>query len=166
MKQETYTSQSINPVQVADPGTPPTSAMVLAAPDATEGRIVLLEIREGRGDGPPLHRHSRQDELVFVLQGRVTFYLGRERTRASAGSSVVLPRGTEHGYVIESDAARLLVVLAPAERGIEELLDDMSRCADHPSVDPKPGTAQDIERLISQAARFGVEITRPRPNGA
>jgi quercetin dioxygenase-like cupin family protein len=166
MKQETHTSQSINPFQVADPRTPALPATILATPDATEGRIALFEIREGRGDGPPLYRHSRHDELVFVLQRRVTFYLGRERIKASTGSSVVLPRGTEHGYVIESDAARLLVVLAPAERGLEELLGDMSRCAKHPTVDPEPESAHDIERLISKAARFGVEITRPRPNGA
>ena len=133
---------------------------VLASPDATEGRIALYETRERRGEGPPLHRHSQGDELIFVLDGRVTFYLGEERVEGMAGSCVILPRGGEHGYVVVSERARLLVVLAPAERGYDDCLQEMSRCASEPG--PESGTGQEIERLVATAARHGVEITGPR----
>ena len=146
----------------AHPGVSERSVTVAAAPHATQGRIALYETRERRGEGPPLHRHSRGDELVFVLDGRVTFHLGEERVEGRAGSCVVLPRGGEHGYVVASERARLLIVLAPAEDGYDDCLRAMNRCASGPEPGPESKTGQEIERLVAMAARHGVEITGPR----
>ncbi|MDQ3539355.1 MAG: cupin domain-containing protein, partial [Chloroflexota bacterium] len=115
--------------------------------------------------------HSREDELVFVLDGRVTFHVASERIEGSPGACVVVPRGSEHGYVIESNHARLLVVLAPAEQGVEEWIGEMSRCGNGRAVGSDSGAEaalaeQDIERLVARAARHGVEITGPRPDGS
>jgi quercetin dioxygenase-like cupin family protein len=156
--------QAIDVANATSPGSLEHSVTVLAMPDATEARIALLEARERRGAGPPLHRHSREDELVFVLEGRVTFHLGDERIEGVTGSSVVLPRGTEHGYVIESETARLLVAVAPAQPGIEQCMAELSRCPSGSATELEPEAGQDIERIVTTAARFGVEITRPRPD--
>ncbi|HEV2129036.1 MAG TPA: cupin domain-containing protein [Thermomicrobiales bacterium] len=127
--------------------------------------MAVFAVMERRGAGPPMHRHSRQDELIVVLEGRVTFYRAGERIDGREGVCIVLPRGTEHGYVVESNAARLLIVVAPAERDFEACLAEMSRCTDEPVADLEQGELA-IERLISTAAGFGVEITGPRPVGA
>jgi quercetin dioxygenase-like cupin family protein len=145
-------------------GEPDHAVTILATPEVTDGRIALIELRGRHGAGPPLHRHSREDELIYVLDGRVTFHLAGERIDGGPEAWVFLSRGSEHGYAIESETARLLVVLVPAERGIEECI----RALSHDAIDPAgtdPASAPDIERLVTTAARYGVEITGPRPDG-
>lgn len=146
------------------PGSTVSSVTILAAPEVTDGRIVLIELRGRHGSGPPLHRHSREDELIYVLDGRVTFHVAGERIEGAAGTWVFLSRGSAHGYTIESWTARLLVVLVPGERGIEECI----RALSHLAIDPAredAASGRDIERLVATAARYGVEITGPRPDG-
>jgi mannose-6-phosphate isomerase-like protein (cupin superfamily) len=47
--------------------------------------------------GPPLHRHSREDEWFCVLDGEITAEIDGERTiLLRAGSSAFAPRGTAH----------------------------------------------------------------------
>jgi hypothetical protein len=62
----------------------------------------------------------------------------------------VLPRGIEHYYVVESDPARLLVVVTPA--GLERCLEEVRSTG-----------RMTVERLITIAARYGVTITGPAP---
>lgn len=145
------------------PGSPDPSVTIVAAPEVTDGGIALIELRGRHGAGPPLHRHSREDELIYVLDGRVTFHLAGERFDGGPGAWVFLSRGSEHGYAIESETARLLVVLVPAESGIEECIRALSHFATDPAGEVQV-PAWDIERLVSTAARYGVEITGPRPD--
>lgn len=95
----------------------------------------------------------------------MTFFVAGERIDGLTGTCVVLPRGIEHGYVIESDAARLLVVLAPAAPGFEECMAEMSHYTNKPAVGLELETETGIERLVATAARLGIEITGPRPEG-
>jgi len=122
----------------------------LVAGSATDNRLALLEIHETAGRGTVRHVHEHEDEVVYVLEGELTFQIGEEIHRVWPGSCLVLPRGIEHGYVIESGLARLLVAVAPA--GLEGLLDEVAR------ID-----RADVERLITVAARYGITITGPAP---
>jgi quercetin dioxygenase-like cupin family protein len=45
------------------------------------------------GGGPPLHRHSREDEGCFVLEGEYEFRVGEQTVRAAPGTVVFGPRG-------------------------------------------------------------------------
>ena len=101
-----------------------------------------------------------------MLDGRVMFHLGEERIEGVAGSCVILPRSGEHGYVVVSEQARLLVVLAPADDGYDNCLGEMSRCANGAEPGPDAEAGQEIERLVATAARHGVEITGPRHDDA
>ncbi len=125
---------------------------LLVTAEQTGGRYALLEMVLRRGEEPPLHSHTREDELVYVLQGEVTFYLGGKRLEREAGECVLLQRGCEHTYCIESEEARLLVLLMPA--GLEGYYQELGECSDADRY---------IERLIAVSARYGVEITGPGP---
>jgi uncharacterized cupin superfamily protein len=46
--------------------------------------------------GPPLHRHSREDEWFYVLDGEITVEVDGQRTVLQAGGSAYAPRGTAH----------------------------------------------------------------------
>ena len=126
-------------------------ATTLVRGDATGGRLAVVELHEAPGQEPPRHLHANEDEIIYVLEGDLTVWVGEDARRATAGSCLVLPRGTEHGYAVESTAARLLVVLAPA--GLEAFFGE---------VDAAAGGAG-LERLIAVAARYGVAITGPAP---
>ena len=90
---------------------------------------------------------------MYVLEGELTFYVGEEVHRAWPGSCLVLPKGIEHSYVVESGLARLLVAVTPA--GLEGLLAEVTRT-----------DRADVERLITVAARYGITITGPAPESA
>jgi mannose-6-phosphate isomerase-like protein (cupin superfamily) len=65
----------------------------------TEGRVAVIEhTLPPRNLGAPLHRHSREDELTFVLGGRLGAKLGDEVIEAREGSYVLKPRGQWHTF--------------------------------------------------------------------
>jgi quercetin dioxygenase-like cupin family protein len=128
---------------------------LLVAGDRTEGRFALLEVVESRGASHPLHVHSREDEVVYVLEGGVRFYLDGDATERPAGESMLLPKDHEHTYAITSERARLLVMVIPA--GLEEYFHDLAQS------DGGRCVYQEAERLVVIAARYGVDITGPSP---
>ncbi len=97
--------------------------------------------------------HSREDQLIYVLDGRVTFDRDGERIDGPAGTWLFLPRGSDHTFSVESADARLLVMLAPA--GLENCLGESGQ-PDNPAAEQPV-----IERLVATAARYGVAITGP-----
>ena len=74
----------------------------------------------------PLHRHSREDEYSFVLEGRVGALLGDEVVYGGPGDLIFKPRGQWHTFWnAGDDAARLLEIISPAgfERFFAELIE-------------------------------------------
>ena len=67
------------------------------------GRVALLERVERRGEEPPRHLHTREDEIVYVLAGELTYYVDEKTQTATAGTWVFLPRGMEQTFTVESD---------------------------------------------------------------
>jgi mannose-6-phosphate isomerase-like protein (cupin superfamily) len=74
----------------------------------------------------PLHRHNREDEYSYVVEGRVGALLGDEVVVAGPGDLIFKPRGQWHTFWNAGDEpARILEVISPAgfERFFEELVD-------------------------------------------
>ena len=44
------------------------------------------------------HRHSKQDELVYVLEGEIMLQVGDKRILATAGMFANMPVGTPHSF--------------------------------------------------------------------
>jgi quercetin dioxygenase-like cupin family protein len=118
--------------------------------DDSDGRFALFELNLRKGDEPPMHLHTREDELLFVLDGLIEISLDGACFRLGAGASIFLPRGSEHAYALHSETARLLLVATPA--GVEGFHRDLA--------DADPGDGY-VERLIVTAARYGIVITGP-----
>ena len=74
----------------------------------------------------PLHRHNREDEYSYVLEGQVGALLGEEVLIGGPGDLIFKPRGQWHTFWNAGDEpARILEIIAPAgfERFFEELVD-------------------------------------------
>jgi quercetin dioxygenase-like cupin family protein len=90
----------------------------------TGGAVTAFESTPAAGEGPPLHSHASEDEVIYVLAGRLRFKLDEEVHDAPAGSFVFIPRGVPHAWQNVSDQeGRLLVLFTPAAAGMEEFFE-------------------------------------------
>ena len=65
--------------------------------------------------GADPHYHRTTEEFFYVIAGSPTILAGKERKVYGAGSAVVIPRMTVHGYWNESDEPiKLLITFCPA----------------------------------------------------
>ena len=91
----------------------------------TDGGFSLVEHpMSPRALAAPLHRHLREDEYSFVLEGRMGALLGDEVLEAGPGDLVFKPRNQWHTFWNAGDEpCRILEIIAPAgfERFFEEL---------------------------------------------
>jgi quercetin dioxygenase-like cupin family protein len=74
----------------------------------------------------PLHRHAREDEYSYVLEGRVGALLGEQVVTGGPGDLIFKPRNQWHTFWNAGDeAARILEIICPAgfERFFSELVD-------------------------------------------
>jgi len=125
--------------------------------DTTEA-FALVELRGRRGDMPPLHVHSRDDETFYVLDGELKLHVGDKEVGLTAGQTALAPRGVPHVYRVESETARWLTINSPA--GFERLV----RAAGEPAPSeqlPPPGRPLDPAALAQAAAEEGIEIIAP-----
>src|SRR5438874_2907648 len=74
----------------------------------------------------PLHRHAREDEYSYIVEGRVGALLGEEVVIGGPGDLIFKPRNQWHTFWNAGDEpARLLEIISPAgfERFFAELVD-------------------------------------------
>ena len=116
--------------------------------DRSGGLIALVEhLMPPRTLAAPLHRHSREDEYSFILEGRVGARLGGVEVFGSAGDLICKPRGEWHTFWNAGDvAARILEVIAPG--GFAQAFRDMHAL----------GEALDAAAMADIGARYGVEV--------
>jgi quercetin dioxygenase-like cupin family protein len=133
-------------------------ATVKATGEETGGRYTLVEVLEPEGEAPP-HVHHREDEGFWVLEGEVTFEVGEEKIKASAGSFVFGPKGVPHRYTVESGPARMLFLLSPA--GFEGFIYATSEPAKERTLPPQPEgppSEAEMEQLATVARQYGGEL--------
>jgi mannose-6-phosphate isomerase-like protein (cupin superfamily) len=95
--------------------------------ERTDGGFSLVEHpMSARALAAPLHRHHREDEYSYVIEGRMGALLGDEVLDAGPGDLVFKPRGEWHTFWNAGDeACRILEIIAPAgfEQFFAELVD-------------------------------------------
>jgi quercetin dioxygenase-like cupin family protein len=87
----------------------------------TDGELTALDTVAAAGEGPPLHVHRGEDELIYIVDGTFRVRLADELIDAPAGSFVFIPRGTPHTWQnIGSGPARFFAAVMPAATAFEE----------------------------------------------
>src|SRR5881227_3479393 len=59
-------------------------------PEHTAGALSMAELWIAPGGGPPPHVHHREDEMFYVLEGRMEFILGDELIEGLPGDAFFL----------------------------------------------------------------------------
>ena len=91
----------------------------------TNGGYAIMEAITEPECGPPLHRHSREDESFFVIEGEFLFEVDGKQLRAGAGCAIHAPRGTAHTFQnVGETTGRMMVVVQPA--GLDAFFEDLA----------------------------------------
>ena len=132
----------------------------LATGEDTNGKYAMWEAIVPPGGGPPPHVHSREEEGFYILEGEITFQIGDERVVATAGMFANMPVGTQHSFKNESTLpAKMLISVAPA--GLEQMFFEVGVPVAQGDTTASPPTKADIEKLLTIAPRYGIEIKLP-----
>ncbi len=121
----------------------------------TEGHYSLFEGRHVAGGGVPLHRHQKDEEGMFVLEGRYRFQLGEQSVELGPGDFIHVPRPTPHAFEALVPS-RLLVIVSPGgfhERYFKEaweVIDDLHN--------PPPQREPDWQRVGAALEEAGMEM--------
>ena len=92
--------------------------------EQTDGALGLIEVVMPPRTLVKPHRHSREDEVTLVLEGRVGVRLGDEEFEAEPGAYLAKPRGIPHAlWNAGSAPARILEVVQPG--GLERYFEEM-----------------------------------------
>ena len=117
--------------------------------DAVERFSLVEHPMSPRALAAPLHRHTREDEYSYVLEGRMGALLGDGVLVAGPGDLVFKPRNQWHTFWNAGDEpTRILEIISPAgfERFFEELVDMGGVLNAQP------------EQLAELCGRYGLEM--------
>jgi mannose-6-phosphate isomerase-like protein (cupin superfamily) len=125
----------------------------------------LIEQVTPPGFASSLRLHHGEDEPMYVLEGRHTFWVGDRIVPAQAGTFGYLPRGVPRCLRVEGPApGRLLQLTQPG--GLERGFQEMGSPAAGPVLPPPPAGPPDPAELTRQqqiTARHRVELLGPPP---
>jgi mannose-6-phosphate isomerase-like protein (cupin superfamily) len=128
-------------------------ARMMAWTEETGGGFSLVEHpMPARALAAPVHKHSREDEYSYVLEGRMGALLGDATVFAEVGDFVFKPRDQWHTFWTAGDEpCRILEIIAPG--GFEHFFDELgdARAAVGPEG-PDPAILGEL------AARYGLEF--------
>ncbi len=127
----------------------------------TGGAYSLFEVATQIGSGPPPHIHHREDEAFYVLEGEYEFLDEGRTIKAGAGSLIYVPKGNLHAHKnIGEGVGRLLVTQTPG--GLYEyFFEEIGKPVDDDSGPLVFEEQPDVERIVSIAAKYGIEIPPP-----
>lgn len=126
---------------------------VLTDGRSSGGRLLIFEECSGSGDGPPLHRHSHDDECFYILSGRYKFVCDGREFMAEPGAFVCAPRGSVHTFVscaADGGESRMLIICTPP--GLEGPFRECD------AAGPGIGT----EAAIAAFGRFDLSFVGPK----
>ncbi len=126
--------------------------------DETQGRYSIWEIEVPLNNGPPLHKHSKEDEAYYILEGDFSFLYGDKEIKADKGRFVYVPRGGFHTYRnVGRSYGKLLLIITPPQ--FEKFFEEIGiAIEDKSSFHPPFITSATIENIAKISAKYGVEI--------
>ncbi len=120
-------------------------------PEDTDGALAVVEhpIEAGRLVRP--HTHTSEDEISYIVQGRVGVRIGEIESVAGPGTWVFKPRGVQHTFWNAGpDRARLIEIITPGAFAhyFEELAGILNTSASH-----------NDERLVELRRSYGLSFS-------
>jgi quercetin dioxygenase-like cupin family protein len=126
----------------------------------TGGAYSVFEDYVPPGAGPVPHTHTKEDETIFVLDGKLRAWLSGKECNLQQGDFVHMPRGVQHYFKNVSDEpTRMLLTYTPG--GFEQWFLDVGTAAENGARVSPNVTQKDIKMAVSEAKKYGVQFTTP-----
>ncbi|GAA1880019.1 cupin domain-containing protein [Streptantibioticus ferralitis] len=129
---------------------------VLLDSAATDEQLTVGRFSVAKGEAPPYHMHTREDEIFMLIKGTALLWSDDKEMELSEGGIVYLPKNVPHGYRITSDTADLLMICTPG--GIEGMFRHAGR--DLSTARPE-GFEISKDRMAEAADMYGQIILGP-----
>ena len=167
MSQDAPSNEALRPVHRPAGTSPITWAMgslfeqLLSGADSA-GSLGVAVVTQPPGIATPLHRHTKESEAFFLLDGSMIYRAGEETFELGAGDFIWLPLGLPHAFRITGRTpARMLALTTPG--GLLDLYDQVGVPAAErrlPDGDGRP-MPEEIARWAEIGPRFGLEVVGP-----
>jgi len=109
--------------------------VVRVSAEGSRGAMTVLEEAPPMVD-TPLHVHSREDELFYIVEGEHIITLGERERRLGPGEAIFAPRGVPHAQRrVEPGVGRELIVLTPAS--FEQFFRDLAEAERDGTLGPE-----------------------------
>jgi quercetin dioxygenase-like cupin family protein len=123
------------------------------------GALTAMEFLAPKNFGPPVHIHTAEDELFYIVDGELWLSCGDAEAVHGAGAVVWMPRNVPHTFQVRSETARVFQVSTPAQ--FERFVAALGQPTPT-AVLPEPAEI-DPERLVDVCAQYGIEVLGPPP---
>jgi uncharacterized cupin superfamily protein len=119
--------------------------------ETTNGALAIVEHTLAPGIlAAPLHRHTHEDELSYVLEGELSAQLGDKLVTAPVGTYVFKPRAQWHTFWnAGTTTLRMIEIISPA--GFEHYFAELDQIL-------KPDRPPDMDKLMALQLRFGLDM--------
>ena len=133
-----------------------TGYQLLIDSESTDGAYELMKFMVPPALGPPMHKHTREDEHYFFIDGRFEVTVGGQIIAATAGTFLHLPRNIPHGLVNVGDShGSFLCWVIPANLG--ELFGQFTKPWPEDQKFPPILNRDDIVKMTEKALEYGIE---------
>ena len=129
--------------------------------EETGGQFWALEGLADRQMAVPLHAHSREEEIWYVLEGEIVFTIGDETHTAGPGTYAYIPRGVAHTFQVRSATARWFGFGIPA--GLDQWFFETGTPAESLTLPPPPDGPPDVAAIVASLQAYGTETLGPPP---
>src|SRR4051812_17172443 len=97
----------------------------ISHPPSTDAKqLTVFQAMLAPGKGHNFHKHRDQEEVLYVVSGKIEQWLDRQRRILGPGDSAFIPAGAVHAsFNIGDDDAKLVVIFSPCvgEFGFESI---------------------------------------------
>lgn len=134
----------------------------LSDAQTTNGAYTLVDTTSPSDAVIPLHKHTKEDEVIFIQEGEVEVTINGVVRLVGPGEHAFMPRGNEHTFKITSPTpARVLVMFTPG--GLEGAYKQIGRPAERLELPPTPPTPtpEQRARVAEIFAEYGYYILPP-----
>ncbi|MER5176517.1 MAG: cupin domain-containing protein [Candidatus Nitrosocosmicus sp.] len=130
---------------------------IVASKEDTGGTYSFIEAKVFPGGGPIPHIQTREHEGFYIIEGQITFKVGKQRIEATPGTFVNVPPNVLHSFKNETnEVAKLIIVISPP--GMEQFFVETGVEISNINIQPPPFDNEQKQKIASLAFKYGVEL--------
>ena len=115
----------------------------------------MFELTVGPGARvPPAHSHSGNEEIVYVLEGKLRYLVGDETRDLGPGDRMHTPRGVVHAFSNPHEAAAKALIMLTPDIGAQYFRDVAEIAGAAGGPDPA--------KMAAMMTKYGLVLARPK----